>query len=106
MPLLEISERALPLQRDLLNLMETHVYPAENVYEAQMCASGDPRFQPPFLEDLKSEARERGLRTPLAMASAHLRTLRVTNGPDEVHKRSIIRQELRSYRDLRPKGIH
>ena len=35
---------------------------------------------------------------PLAMAWAHLRTLRLADGPDEVHKRSIASQELRKYR--------
>ncbi len=32
---------------------------------------------------------------PLAMAWAHLRTLRLADGPDEVHKRAIARRELR-----------
>ncbi|HZE06777.1 MAG TPA: acyl-CoA dehydrogenase family protein, partial [Solirubrobacteraceae bacterium] len=32
---------------------------------------------------------------PLAMMYAHLRTLRLADGPDEVHKRSIARRELR-----------
>jgi len=36
---------------------------------------------------------------PLALAWAHLRTLRLADGPDEVHKRAIARQELRKYRD-------
>lgn len=35
---------------------------------------------------------------PLAMAWAHLRTLRLADGPDEVHKRTIARQELGKYR--------
>jgi acyl-CoA dehydrogenase len=35
---------------------------------------------------------------PLAMAWAHLRTLRLADGPDEVHKRAIASQELRKYR--------
>src|SRR5690606_26535977 len=59
--LFEISERAQQAQRDLLDFMETHVYPAEPVYEEQMRASGDPHFQPPVLEELKTKARERGL---------------------------------------------
>jgi acyl-CoA dehydrogenase len=42
---------------------------------------------------------------PLAMAYAHLRTLRLADGPDEVHKRAIARRELRPYRDLRPEGM-
>jgi acyl-CoA dehydrogenase len=35
---------------------------------------------------------------PLATMYAHLRTLRLADGPDEVHKRSIARAELRKYR--------
>jgi acyl-CoA dehydrogenase len=35
---------------------------------------------------------------PLATAWAHLRTLRLVDGPDEVHKRAIARRELRKYR--------
>jgi len=34
---------------------------------------------------------------PLAAAYAHMRTLRLADGPDEVHKRSIARQELRKH---------
>src|ERR1700740_722750 len=41
---------------------------------------------------------------PVAMAYAHLRTLRLADGPDEVHKRAIARGELRQYRDLRPES--
>jgi acyl-CoA dehydrogenase len=37
---------------------------------------------------------------PLAMAWAHLRTLRLADGPDEVHKRAIAAHELRKYRDV------
>ncbi|ORA08442.1 acyl-CoA dehydrogenase, partial [Mycobacterium asiaticum DSM 44297] len=40
---------------------------------------------------------------PLAMAWAHLRTLRLADGPDEVHKRAIASQELRKYRAGAPK---
>jgi acyl-CoA dehydrogenase len=31
---------------------------------------------------------------PLAMMYAHLRTLRMADGPDEIHKRTIAREEL------------
>ncbi|MQA95125.1 MAG: acyl-CoA dehydrogenase [Streptosporangiales bacterium] len=36
--------------------------------------------------------------TPLASMAAHVRTLRIADGPDEVHVRSVARQELRPYR--------
>ncbi|MFG2381804.1 acyl-CoA dehydrogenase family protein [Streptomyces avermitilis] len=36
---------------------------------------------------------------PLAMMYAQLRTLRLAEGPDEVHKRAIARHELSQYRD-------
>ena len=35
---------------------------------------------------------------PLASAYAHLRTLRIADGPDEVHKAAIAKQELAKYR--------
>jgi acyl-CoA dehydrogenase len=37
---------------------------------------------------------------PLARTYAHLRTLRLADGPDEVHKMTIARRELKPYRDL------
>ncbi|MFC9787860.1 acyl-CoA dehydrogenase family protein [Rhodococcus sp. NPDC127528] len=61
MSLFDISDRAQQLQKDLLDFMDSHVYPAEAVYEEQMRESGDPHFQPPVLEELKAEARSRGL---------------------------------------------
>jgi acyl-CoA dehydrogenase len=39
---------------------------------------------------------------PLATMYAHLRTLRLADGPDEVHKRSIARRELRRVRPPEP----
>ncbi|WP_240930944.1 acyl-CoA dehydrogenase family protein [Rhodococcoides kyotonense] len=41
--------------------MDSHIYPAEAVYEEQMREAGDPHAQPQILEDLKVEARRRGL---------------------------------------------
>ena len=34
---------------------------------------------------------------PLAYMCAHMRTLRLADGPDEIHKRTIARHELRRY---------
>lgn len=39
---------------------------------------------------------------PLARMYAHLRTLRLVDGPDEVHKRGIARRELRKYSAPQP----
>ncbi|GFG69061.1 acyl-CoA dehydrogenase family protein [Mycolicibacter senuensis] len=61
MSLFEMSERAAKYRSDLLEFMDALVYPAESVYETQMAESGNPHFQPPILEELKSEARNRGL---------------------------------------------
>ena len=55
------SAVAAPLQEELLDFMDRHVYPAEPVYHAQMHASGDPHFHPPIIEELKAEARRRRL---------------------------------------------
>ncbi|GAB2518362.1 acyl-CoA dehydrogenase family protein [Nocardia heshunensis] len=57
----ELSERASRYRDDLLAFMDEHIYPAETVYEAQMAEAGDPHFQPPIVEELKTEARKRGL---------------------------------------------
>src|ERR1700756_3483387 len=61
MSLFDISERAQQLQKELLDFVESDVYPAEAIYEDQMRESGDPHFQPPIIEELKVEARKRGL---------------------------------------------
>ncbi|WP_409434439.1 acyl-CoA dehydrogenase family protein [Mycobacterium sp. SMC-14] len=61
MSLFEMSERATKYQTDLLAFMDECVYPAEAVYETQMAEAGNPHFQPPILEELKTQARERGL---------------------------------------------
>ena len=56
-----MSDRAKRYQADLLDFMDERVYPAEEVYRRQMRESGDPHFQPPVIEELKAEARRRGL---------------------------------------------
>ncbi|MDT5260350.1 MAG: acyl-CoA dehydrogenase, partial [Mycobacterium sp.] len=61
MSLFDISERAQQLQTELLDFVESYVYPAEGIYEDQMRESGDPHFQPPIIDELKVEARKRGL---------------------------------------------
>jgi len=56
-----VSDRAQRYQDDLLAFMDEQVYPAEEVYEAQMRASADPHHQPAVIEELKTEAKKRGL---------------------------------------------
>jgi len=55
------TERAAEFAERLTAFMDEHVCPAEPVYVEQMRASGDPHFHPPVLEELKDEARRRGL---------------------------------------------
>jgi acyl-CoA dehydrogenase len=57
----ELSDTAKALQEKLLAFMDERVYPAEAVYREQMEASGDPHHHPQVIEDLKAEARARGL---------------------------------------------
>ncbi|SOD73221.1 acyl-CoA dehydrogenase [Jatrophihabitans sp. GAS493] len=57
----EISDRAKEYQARLLEFMDEHIYPAEAIYAAQMAESGNPNYHPPILEELKTEARKRGL---------------------------------------------
>jgi acyl-CoA dehydrogenase len=57
----ELSPQATELRERLVDFMDSHVYPAEAVYEDQLRASGDPHFHPPVMEELKEEARRRGL---------------------------------------------
>jgi acyl-CoA dehydrogenase len=57
----ESTERGREYVERLEAFMDECVYPAEPVYEAQMRDSGDQHFHPPILEELKAEARIRGL---------------------------------------------
>ena len=56
-----LSPRAETLRQELLDFMDSHVYPAEPVYHEQIAASGNPHHHPPIMEELKAEARSRGL---------------------------------------------
>ena len=56
------SERTEEWRERLQDFMDEHVTPAEPVYESQMAEVGhDPSFTPQVIEDLKAEARRRGL---------------------------------------------
>jgi len=56
-----LSPKAAQLAASLQEFMRDLVYPAETVYREQMLEAGVPHFQPPVLEQLKKEARARGL---------------------------------------------
>ncbi len=55
------SAKAQDYLARLQAFMDERVYPAEPVYEEQLRELGDPHGQPQVMEDLKEEARERGL---------------------------------------------
>jgi len=57
----ELSPTAQDLQGRLQDFVHHWSRPAEQVYRDQMAASGDPHFHPPVIEELKAEARSRGL---------------------------------------------
>ncbi|NUS94553.1 MAG: acyl-CoA dehydrogenase [Nocardia sp.] len=61
MELFTSTERAREYRRTLLAFMDECVYPAEPVYAEQMAAAGNPHHHPQILEDLKAEAKQRGL---------------------------------------------
>jgi len=58
------DERTEQLRERLLSFMDTHVYPAEKVFTEQVAeaaAAGRPWERPPIIDELKAEARSRGL---------------------------------------------
>jgi acyl-CoA dehydrogenase len=57
----ELTDRCKEYQERVQAFMDERIYPAEAVYEQQMRDSGDPHFHPPILEELKDDARARGL---------------------------------------------
>ena len=56
-----LSPKAAELLARLKDFMRDLVYPAEPVYREQLQAAGRPHYQPPVLEELKEEAKARGL---------------------------------------------
>jgi acyl-CoA dehydrogenase len=56
-----LSERSREMRERLAAFMDECVYPAEAVYDRGRATSLDPHHIPPVVEDLKVEARSRGL---------------------------------------------
>jgi acyl-CoA dehydrogenase len=54
-----LSPKVLELRERLEGFMDSHIYPAEPVYREQVAA--DRWGEPPIVDELKSEARSRGL---------------------------------------------
>ena len=57
----ELTDRCKDFQERVGAFMEEHVLPAEAVYHQQLLDAGDPHHQPAIMEELKEEARSRGL---------------------------------------------
>jgi acyl-CoA dehydrogenase len=57
----ELTARCRELQQRLTAFMDERVYSAESVYDEQLREAGDPHAQPAVMEELKEEARRRGL---------------------------------------------
>ncbi len=55
------SERCREFHERLEAFMRERIFPAEAIYEEQLRAAGHPHAQPPVMEELKAQARERGL---------------------------------------------
>ncbi|MBF6359519.1 acyl-CoA dehydrogenase family protein [Nocardia farcinica] len=55
------SARTDDLLDKLELFMDTHVYPAERVYDEQLAAQRDPHAQPPIMRELQAQARAEGL---------------------------------------------
>ncbi len=55
------SDRSKEYQEKLLAFMDEHIYPNERVYAEQLMAQEDVHSIPPVMEQLKKEARSRGL---------------------------------------------
>jgi acyl-CoA dehydrogenase len=55
------NARTEEYRESLLDFMDTHVYPNELRYERELAAAGDAYVTPAVVEELKTEARSRGL---------------------------------------------
>ena len=55
------SDRCLDYRDRLLAFMDERIYPNEARYEDEIAESGNPHHQPAIMEELKADARERGL---------------------------------------------
>ncbi|MDG4829889.1 acyl-CoA dehydrogenase family protein [Solwaraspora sp. WMMD1047] len=55
------DSRTAQLHEELTDFLEDRIYPAEPVYADQVAAAGDPWSRPAVLDELKTEARKRGL---------------------------------------------
>lgn len=57
----EHSPRSKEMQALLLRFMDEHIYPNEALYAEQLFGQEDVHMEPPIMEELKKEARARGL---------------------------------------------
>jgi acyl-CoA dehydrogenase len=55
------DDRTVELEQQLLAFMDDCVYPAEERFREEAASSADPWSTPPVLQELKAEARRRGL---------------------------------------------
>jgi acyl-CoA dehydrogenase len=55
------DERTSEMHEALTDFLDERVYPAEAIHAEQVAAATDPWTRPPILEELKTEARKRGL---------------------------------------------
>ncbi len=57
----EYSDKVRTLQDRLRQFMDEHVYPNEEIADAQLDAAPTRWQQPPVMEELKAKARDAGL---------------------------------------------